>query len=138
MNEEKRGLGIIFHSGSCDAVYQGMEIALTALALERSVQLFFSYWSLEYVRSGADIKKKFEDEPDHRMRILMERIKSGSIKDLPEMFSIFKQLGGKLYTCPGSMALLNINPEELIDGVDENMGLASFLMKTENDQLIFI
>ncbi len=51
---------------------------------------------------------------------------------------MLKQLGGKLYTCPGSMALLNITREELIDEVDECMGLASFLIKTEKDQLLFV
>lgn len=58
MAEKKRGLGIIFHSGSYDKIYQGMEIALTALALERRVHLFFSYWALEYLRSDTDSKKK--------------------------------------------------------------------------------
>lgn len=68
----------------------------------------------------------------------MDGLKSGSIKDFSELFSMLKQLGGKLYTCPGSMALLNITREELIDEVDECMGLASFLIKTEKDQLLFV
>ena len=138
MAERKRGLGIIFHSGSYDKIYQGMEIALTALALERRVHLFFSYWALEYLRSDTDSKKKIENEPENLQKLFMDGLKSGSIKDFSELFSMLKQLGGKLYTCPGSMALLNITREELIDEVDECMGLASFLIKTEKDQLLFV
>jgi peroxiredoxin family protein len=138
MGEEKQGLGIIFHSGSYDRIYQGMEIALTALALERKVQLFFSYWALEYLRRDADMMKKIENEPEYRQQIVIDGMKNGGIKDFAELFSMLKQLGGKLYTCPGSMALLNITQEELIDEVDESMGLPLFLMKTENDQLLFV
>lgn len=138
MGEEKRGLGIIFHSGTYDHIYQGIEIALTALALGRRVRLFFSYWALEYLRRDTDPMKKIEKEPEYRQRIIMDGMENGNIKDFAELFSMLKQLGGKLYTCPGSMALLNMNKEELIDEVDEGMGLPVFLMKTENDQLLFV
>lgn len=138
MDAETRGLAIIFHSGSYDRIYHGIEIALTALSLGRGVRLFFSYWALEYLRSDTDPMKKIVNESEHRQRIMIDGIEKGSMKNMADLFSLVKQLGAKLYSCPGSMALLNVTRDELIDEVDESMGLASFLMKTDDDQLLFV
>ncbi|MFQ5875502.1 MAG: DsrE/DsrF/DrsH-like family protein [Dehalococcoidia bacterium] len=47
-------------------------------------------------------------------------------------------MGARFYACVSSMAFLNITRDELIDEVDESTGIATFLMETENDQLLFV
>jgi peroxiredoxin family protein len=49
-----------------------------------------------------------------------------------------KALGGRVYACVGSMALLNIARDDLTAEVDEATGTVSFLEEAKDDQLIFV
>lgn len=62
MDKDRKGLAIIFHSGSYDRISHGLSIALTALALGREVRLFFSYWALEYLNGTVQVVVDLPDD----------------------------------------------------------------------------
>ena len=136
-NDRKR-LAIIFHSGSFDRIYNGLSIALTALSIGRNVKLLFTYWSLEYVRRDNSSILNLYMEDEKYKNIIKKNIEKGHIEPIPKLFALTKNLGGKIYVCVSSLALLNITRDELIDEVDEIIGIPKFLMDTEEDQLLFI
>lgn len=138
MDKDRKGLGIIFHSGSYDRIYHGLSIALTALALGRRVKLFFTYWALEYLRRDTSPTVSLNKEGEHYQRVIEDHIEKGHMKRISEFLSEAKELGATLYACISSMALLNITRDELIDEVDESTGIAIFLMETEEGQMLFI
>lgn len=62
------------------------------------------------------------------MRVNIERgLESGGIQSLETQLADTKKLGLKLYGCPNAMAALNIALSDLLDEVDNVMGLAAFL-----------
>lgn len=138
MDKDRKGLGIILHSGSYDRIYHGLSIALTALALGRTVKLFFTYWALEYLRRGRPPSLPLDKEGEPYKGVIEDHIEKGHMKRISELLSEAKELGATLYACVSSMSLLNITRDELIDEVDESTGIATFLMKAEEDQILFI
>ena len=67
-----------------------------------------------------------ETSPDVRTNI--ERgLESGAIQSLETQLADAKKLGLKLYACTNAMAALNIALSDLLDEVDNVMGLTAFL-----------
>lgn len=133
---ERKGLGIIFHSDSYDRVCHGLSIALAGLALGREVKLFFSYDSLRYLGKDTllhsdgnkEIEKdnggdSVEKENAHKIRGLIVQVKA---------------MGAECHLCSGSMKRLNITRNEIMEEVDNIIGITAFLTGTVNYQLLFI
>lgn len=135
---EKEGMALIFHSGFYDRVYHGLSIALAALALDREVRCFFTYWALDYVKKDKGTDLQLDDEGKIHEGLIRKSIEDGHILKMKELFSQLKAIGGKVYACSSSMGLLNISRDELIADVDKSMGLTTFLVETKNSQILFI
>ncbi len=68
---------------------------------------------------------------------IYEQIKEKKAAMFYEMFDQAKMLGGlKIYVCSMVMDLLKIEQEDLIDIVDDNLGLAAFLGIMEGAETI--
>ena len=137
METDKKGLSIIFHSGSYDRMYHGFSIVLVALALGREVKCFFTYWALEYLVKGKSVFQLNEEGQTHR-KLLEEHMRKGHIQEISELLTQAKAMGAKFYVCTNSMGLLNISRDELVNEVDKSMGLTTFLAETGQDQILFI
>ena len=138
MDENIKGLGIIFHSGSFDRVYNGLSIAATALALEQDVKFFFTYWSLTHLKKDQPSKIYLDKEAENFRPILEEAKEKGQIQEISKLLSLSKEMGAKIYACSGSMSMRNIKKEDLVADVDKIMGLATFLTDIEDFQVLFI
>jgi len=135
---KKKGLGVIFHSGSFDRLYHGFSLALAASALGREVRLFFSYWALEYLKKDRLAKVKLDSEGKKHKEIIEKNIERGHLQKFSEFIRQSKAMGVKIYACTNSMGLLNIARHELIPEVDKSMGLTTFLVETGDFQILFI
>ena len=135
---DRKGLAIIFHSGSYDRVYHGLSIALTALALGREVRMFFTYWALEHLKQRRPQGLSLDKEAEDHRSFVENNLEKGHMRKVSELLTQAKELGAKLYACVSSMALLNITRDELIDEVDESAGIATFLVETKEEQILFI
>ena len=135
---KKKGLGVIFHSGSYDRLYHGFSLALAASALGREVRLFFSYWALEYLKKGGLAEVRFDNEGKKHKEIIEKNIERGHLQKISELITQAKAMGVKIYACTNSMGLLNIVRDELIPEVDKTMGLTTFLVETKDSQILFI
>ena len=138
MGGEKKGLAVIFHSGSYDRLHHGLSIALAGLALGRPVRFFFTYWALAYLRRGGGSYFHLDSEAEDHPQIIKKNMEKGHPERVSDLISQAKALGGKFYSCTHSMSLLNITRDELIDEVDRSMGLTTFLTETAEDQILFI
>lgn len=134
--KENRGMAVVFHSGTYDRVYNGLAVALSAVAMSRPVRLLFTYWSLNHLRRDQTGPLPLDREAD---RSLVEgHIESGKMKSIQELLGDAKSLGAKIYACEGSMTLLELHANELIDEVDETTGRVLFLEHAKEDQLLFV
>jgi peroxiredoxin family protein len=138
MDMDQQGLAIILHSGSYDRIYHGLSIALTALALSREVKLLFTYWALEYLKRGESPTLRLDKEGENHRPVIEESIEQGHMKEISELLTMAKQIGAQFYVCLSSMVFLSITRDELTDQVDDAIGIATFLMETEDYQILFV
>ncbi len=134
-----KNVSIIFHSGFYDRVHHGLSIALSALLMGGKARLYFTHASLKYVKKGAKPSENIVVEGDeHYAERYISNLKEGHIEELEEVIKYCKDVGAEIYVCPASMAMLNISRDELIDEVDEVIGLSDFINRSKDFDLIFI
>ena len=138
MGEEKRGLGIIFHSGVYDRVYHRLSIALAASASGKDVKLFFTYWALEYLKKKNPNVNRLDKEAKEHEEILEKSKKRGHLTPISESINLAEAMGAKFYVYTSSMSLLNIARNKLCEEVGKTMGTTTFLAEVNSDQIIFI
>ncbi|MDN3511059.1 MAG: DsrE/DsrF/DrsH-like family protein [Candidatus Jettenia sp.] len=137
METDKKGLSIIFHSGSYDRIYHGFSIVLVTLALGREVRCFFTYWVLPYLVKGKPAFQLDEEGRIHQ-QTLEEHMRKGHMQEISELLTQAKAMGAKFFVCINSVGLLNISREELAKEVDKSMGLTTFLAEIDQEQILFI
>lgn len=137
-NVDKKGIGIIFHSGSYDRIYHGLSISLSASALGWESKCFFSYWSLDYLRKEGENLRQLDSNAEAHKSILEKNIEEGHIQKISDLMVNAKAMGAKFYVCTNSMGLLNIARNELIGEVDKSTGLINFLKETADYNILFI
>lgn len=132
------GLALILHSSDYDRIHHGLNLASAALALGRKVKFFFSYGALAYLKKVETPSLEVQGDEDALTQFLQTQLRREGRNNMRELIALTKQMGAVFYACTGSMALLNISRDELVDEVNKSMGITTFLTETEHDQLLFI
>lgn len=118
---------VFLHSGDYDRLHQGLSIAATAAAQERTVHIFFFWWALERLGKGA------LDEPDFGpgREEHAARFETRSLPTLRDLLKHVKASGRcTLHACTGSMAVV-APPVSGIDAwIDCYSGWSSILQLT--------
>ena len=138
--KKKYRLCVFLHSGSYDRVYHALSICNVVLATGGEVRIFFSYGALKRLVKGNTDKVAIEGEPAPFREEIEKNLERGTFDSISEMLSTAKRFGDiKLYACTASMAVLNIARTELIDLVDESMGLVAFMeIVKDADETLYI
>ncbi len=119
-------VAIVLHSGSYDRASYALSLAIVALAIGRPVYILLTYGGLlRFTRRH--LEDMDEDTPAAIGEALERGLARGGIVPLAESLANAKRLGLKLYACANAMAVLNISRDELIDEVDEVVGLVTFM-----------
>ncbi len=116
---------IILHSGSYDKVTNALSLAVVALTMEMEVYILLTYEALRRF-----VKGQFEDTDltdAEIFRRIHDGIKAEKLHTIEYKLAAARELGLKLYACSTAMATLGLKKEDLVDEVDDIMGLAAFL-----------
>lgn len=155
-----KGKTIIVFDGDMDKVLASFVIANGALAMGRSVTMFFTFWGLTALRrdNKVKIKKTFMEKmfgvmlPRGSKKLKLSKMNMGgmgtkmmkgimkdkNIDSLEDMMKKAMENGVKIIACSMSMDVMGIRPEELIDGVEIG-GVGTYLGDAEeSDVNLFI
>lgn len=130
MSGEKK-VAMIVHSGDYDRVTYALSIAKVAGALGMKVYILFTYGGLRRIIKG-QVNKIDQNGDNYINNRIAQNISKKIMPMLSDDIIEAKRLGLKIYACVGSMGILNISREDLIEEVDQIMGLASFLDISRN------
>lgn len=124
--KKKDRAALILHSGAYDRASYALSIAMVALAMGMEVHLLVTWGGLKrFVRDQADA---LGEETTREFREPLEKgLVKGSLQPFRESLQEAKKLGLKVYACVNAMAILSITRDELIEEVDQVVGLATFL-----------
>jgi len=147
MNDAADGVTIIVFSGDMDKAMAAFNIAIGAAALGKEASMFFTFWGIKAIQKGNLTGDSFFG----RMMGLLNRggierigpsrfnfwgmgrwmfkqmMKMHKITPLTELRQTAMDLGVKLLPCQMSMEVMEINKEDLIDGVQPACGVATML-----------
>jgi peroxiredoxin family protein len=159
MADTNNGTTIIVMSGDMDKVFAAFSIAIGAAAAGKETAMFFTFWGVKAIQKGNLTGKTFFG----RMIGLMNRgginrigpsqfnfggigrwlfkrmMKNHNVPSLETLLKTAQDLGVKLIPCLTSMEVMEISPEDLIDGVEPPCGVASMLeIADRSKQTLFI
>jgi peroxiredoxin family protein len=106
---------IVVHSGDMDKVYSALIIGNGALAMGMEATMYFTFWGLQRLKKGG-----LEKGPLSKMHLLglgkwmvKQRMKKANVASLEKLLTDFKELGGKIFACDMTMAIMGIKKEDL-------------------------
>jgi peroxiredoxin family protein len=159
---EKKGdkLCIICFSGDFDKAVAAFTLATGAAATNYEVSLFFTFWGLNIIRkkagrtfSGRDILTRFFNYlmggikclPLSRLnfcgispKLMTYLMRKKQVATLEELIENAKALKVKLFACEMAMHILDIKREDLIDDIEDVIGVPTFLERSEGGRTLFI
>lgn len=116
---------IILHSGAYDRVSNALSLATIGLSMGME-----SYILLTYDAVSRFVKGHFEDkegtEPGMYKK-MHDGIEAGKFHNIEEKLATARELGLKLYACNTAMATMEVEKKDLVDEVDDIMGLTAFI-----------
>lgn len=158
MGKEK--ISIVCFSGDFDKAIAAFTIAAGAAATNREVSMFFTFWGLNILKKkqrhswiGKGILARFfnflmggrKTLPLSRLnffgispKLMTGMMKKNNVATLPELIAATKQLGVRLIACEMAMHILGIQREDLVDEVEDVIGVPTFLDNSSDAKIIFI
>ncbi len=149
---------LIVFSEELDKAFAAFNIGLGALAMGMKVQFFFTFWGLSLIRKKPDkelhksIKEEMlskilpandEELPLSRQnmmglgaKMMKQVMKEKNVPPLDFMIHLAKYNGAKFIACNMSMSVMNITPDELMDGVEIG-GVANMLEYARKSSLSY-
>ena len=157
-SRRKRLAMAVVSKGTIETAYAALILATTAAALDMEVGVYFSFFGLNILKKGNQDSLKVVPLGNPAMPIpipnivsvlpgmtalatmMMKRdIKKKKIATIPELMQIAIESGVKLWPCQMAMDMFNLKKEDLIGGLPEPVGAATFLEYAgEADITLFI
>ncbi len=118
-------LTIILHSGSYDRVTNALSLAIVCLSMGMEAHILLTYQGLKRFRKG---HLEDQDGTDPEMLLQMQRdIASGKFHSIGYKLEAALEMGLKVYACTTAMATCELVEGDLVEGVDQIMGLTTFM-----------
>jgi peroxiredoxin family protein len=156
MTEENNKATIIVLSGDMDKVFAAFIIATGCAAAGMDTTLFFTFWGLNAIKTGAPIKAKgflgkmmgiMNRGGIHRLnpsrfsfggigRILFSKMMSDkNVASLEELRQTCIDLDVHMLACKMSMDVMDITRDDLIPEVEDIAGVATFVKEAVNSKI---
>jgi peroxiredoxin family protein len=159
MSDHKK-ISIVCFSGDFDKIVAAYTIATGAAATNREVTMFFTFWGLNALKKkqghswlGKDFLSRafnflmggLRSLPLSRLnfggispKLMTGMMKKNNVATLPELIEAADALGIRVYACEMAMQILGVEKDDLVDSVQEVVGVATFLNESEDAHVIFI
>lgn len=154
----KRVAIAVVSKGTIDGAYPAFILATAAAAMEMEVGVYFSFFGLNILKKGNQDKLKLVPLGNPALPMPMpnfvsvlpgmtalatlmmkKEIKKKGIASVPELMEIALESGVKIWPCQMAMDMFDLKKEDLIDGLPDPVGAATFLeFASEADITLFI
>ena len=130
---------IVAQSGDFDKLYSAMIISNGALAMGMEVSLYFTFWGLMRLKKDGGL----DSGPLSKMHMLglgkwmiKRRMKKAGTASLERLAQDFKALGGKIFACDMTMAIMGVKAEDLRqDLIEEYCGVGTYIEEARHSTI---
>lgn len=142
----KRIAMVLASKGTLDGAYPPLILATTAVSLGMEAGIFFTFFGLHILKKGAMDHLKFVPlgNPATPMPMpniltmlpgmtamatfmMKNTIKKKQIASVPELWEVARESGVRLMPCQMTMDMFGLKKEDLVEGLEEPVGAATFL-----------
>lgn len=115
---EDKEIFFIIDTSFYSRIHFALSLASSYSSLGHSVRIMFGYEGIKRLKKG-----------------IIDHIEEGAeigfqkLTKISETLEGIRKLGGKIYVCPTAMALHNLTRDDLIDGIDNVMGIVEFTIQ---------
>ena len=152
-------LVLLVLSGDMEKGLAACNLAIAALAADRPVSLFFSFWGLNFLKErkrhagGALLTRLFGwINRDHAASQRLGRFHLGGagrwallrlmrrrrVPSFRESLAMAHQMGARVIACSTTLGLMGLSREDLVPEVDEIAGAMAFLDRARGGQALCI
>lgn len=157
---DKKKISIVCFSGDFDKMIAAFTIATGAAATNREVTMFFTFWGLNALKKrkgriamGKGLMAKafnflmggLNNLPLSRLnffgaspKLMTGMMKKHNVASLPELVDAAHALGIRIVACEMALHILELEKSDLIEEVQDVVGVATFLNDSEDAHIIFI
>jgi peroxiredoxin family protein len=156
--KQKRLAIAVVSKGTIDAAYPALILSTAGAALDMECGVYFSFFGLNILKKANQDNLKVVPLGNPAMPVplpnvvamlpgvsafatwfMKRQIKQKKIASVPELMEIAKESGVKLWPCQMAMDMFGIKRADLIDGLQEPVGAATFLeFAADADITLFI
>lgn len=139
-------LAIIASKGTLDMAYPPLILASTAAAMDMEAAIFFTFYGLDIVNKKKYAKLQVAPVGNPAMpvsvpnivgmlpgmtamatKMMNGMINKSNLPSIPEMITVCKESGVKLWPCQMTLDMMNISIDDVIDEADTTCGAGAFL-----------
>ena len=133
-------LSLILFSGTDDKLTAAATLATGAAVMGRPVNVFLQFWALDAFREDRISKDHgVAAEAGPEGSEAMRRMEEKGSEHWSELFRQAKEVGDvAINACAHSMEMLELTGDDLDPLVDEVIGIAAFVMRADEGQIVFI
>jgi peroxiredoxin family protein len=166
-NGNNRHIAFICSKGALDMAYPALVMGWAALGNGIDVTIFFTFWGLDLINKARVDHLEIAPVANPSMKMSMMGVKTGNLgipnvmgvlpgmtafatalmKDkmaklqvpvVREYLQMLVDAGAKLYACKMSVDMMDLKPDDFVDGVQGIVTAGDFMDMTDGAQIIFI
>ena len=131
-------LSIIVTSGTVDKLMAASIIASGAASMDMEVNMFFAFWAV--LAAKKDTAAKNDKLPAEYAEFKQPMFEAFRKLDMKPWYELLKEAkaGGKLkiYACSATLDMFGLKKEDLLDIFDDVVGVGSFIIESEDADIV--
>ena len=153
--QSDRKLCIIVSKGTLDGAYPSLIMANAAAAEGIDTHLFFTFWGMDVITRKKMDKLSVTPVGNPSMpipqalaplpgmatmatRMMKKQISDLDVPDVPEFMEMLSDMGVTMWACRMSVDMMDLEADDLIDGVEDIINVSEFIELSDGAQVIFI
>ena len=154
-DETDRKICFICSKGTLDMAYPALVMANGALGEGVETHIFFTFWGMDMITKKTMDHLKFTilGNPATHMpqglgglpgmtsmatRMMKKQIAGLDVPEVPEFLELLVDMGAHLWACKMSVDMMDLDADDLFDGVEDIINVSDFIELSNDAQIIFV
>ena len=154
-DDTERKMCFVCSKGTLDMAYPALIMANGALSEGIEVHIFFTFWGLDMVTTKTmdDLKFTILGNPATHMpqglggfpgmtaiatKMMKKQIAGLDVPEIPEFLEMLVDMGAQLWACQMSTDMMDLEKDDLFDGVIDIINVGEFMELSQDAQIVFV
>ena len=154
-SDDDRTICFVCSKGSLDMAYPALIMANGALNEGVETHIFFTFWGLDMItkKTMDDLKFTILGNPATHMpqglgglpgmtsmstKMMKKQIAEQDVPEIPEFLEMLVDMGAHLWACKMSVDMMDLDEDDLFDGVTDIINVSEFIELSDGAQVVFV